>query len=399
VPYRVRIHRYRRPFDLTRITRSFLAIASAAMILAPAAHARSSSPRTVAIRAPVPAAGDLTVTVFEMSIGGEGSHHRRQRVHLELRNRAEPGVFALARLRPEPHHPGRFLGVLEVFHRASAAAAAQRLEPAASLPGRQPPAPAHASDALGSDEFLMRARNEHLIKEVVKANIEALADAHLLGADQFCDPASRDEYVLGNAIIGAAYVLAGPLTGLPTNTSASRLADDAVHELCDDIEDEAEGGSTEDESAYAGIAVLQGYLGTVAPPTPGPVTYPIGFSGQWALVEPAEVRLSGSFTWSVADPALDTAEPVDVIKVILPPAGTMPRAVTNYICPSQLPAASIATTNYANDTLTCGGGALPINQPFMLNVQSAPAPAAGMGGTLVAHQSGVYLAPFTFGGP
>jgi hypothetical protein len=384
---------------VTRITRILLSIASVALMLAPAAQARSRSPRTVAIRAPVPAAGDLTVAVFEMSIGGEGPHHRRQRVRLELRNRAEPGVFALARMRPEPHHPGRFLGVLEVFHRASATAAVQPPEPHAPMAAWPAPVPADPSASLSSDEFLMRARNEHLIKEVVKANIEALASVHLLAADEFCDPESGDEYVLGNTIIGAAYVLAGPLTGLPTNTSASRLADDAVHELCDDVEDEAEGTRTEDETAYAGIAVLQSYLGTVAPPTPGPVTYPIGFSGQWALVEPAEVRLNGSFTWSVANPALDAADPVDTVAIVLPPAAAVPRAVTNYICPSQLPAASIGTTKYPRDTLTCSGGTLPINQPFMLDVQSNPPPAAGMGGTLIAHQGGVLLAPFTFAGP
>jgi hypothetical protein len=47
----------------------------------------------------------------------------------------------------------------------------------------------------------------------------------------------------------------------------------------------------------------------------------------------------------------------------------------------------------------CSGGSLSINQQFTLNVQSSPLPSSGMGGQLLAHQDGAYLAPFSFGGP
>ena len=85
--------------------------------------------------------------------------------------------------------------------------------------------------------------------------------------------------------------------------------------------------------------------------------------------------------------------------MVLPAAGSMARAVTNYICPSQLPTAAIITTTNANDTLMCSGGSLPLNQTFSLNVQSAPPPSSGMGGILFAEQNGSWQTPFTFGGP
>jgi hypothetical protein len=386
-----------RAVEMTWLTRLLIVLGVVVLIVAPAAHARAKSPSTLSIRAHVPAAGDLSVVAFELSIGGEGKHHRKQRVSLELRNHREHGVFAVARLRPEPHHPGRFLGVLEVFHRVTAATAASRSGSAALSPGSPL---ARAGMGFGGDEFLVRAKNERIIKEVIKNNIVALSNRHGLGSDDFCDPLSKDTYLLGNAIIGAAYVLAGPLTGLPTGTTPSQLADDAVYELCDEVEDYEESGyESDDEEEYGGIASLLGYLGSRGMPLP---MYRVGFSGQWAFVDPTEVRLvamlTGAYVGLLAHPA-DSTNPVDAIKVVLPPAGSTPRAVTNYICPSQLPTAAITTTSHANDTLMCSGGSLPINQQFTLNVQSSPPPSSGMGGQLLAHQDGAYLAPFSFAGP
>jgi hypothetical protein len=296
---------YDRAIGISRLTRVLVSASVVAMILAPAAHASSNSRRTLKIRAPVPAAGDFSVVAFEMSIGGEGKHHHKQAVDLVLRNHRETGVFALARLRPEPHHPGRFLGVLEVFHRASAAKVA------------------HASGGFMGDEFLVRARNEHIVKQVIKTNIIALAEQHHLGADDFCDPLSEQKYLLGNAIIGAAYVLAGPLTGLPAGTSPGALADDAVHELCDEVEDYGEGDyESDDEEEFPGIASLLGYLGHVGMTRP-PSGYRVGFSGQWAFVDPTEVRLLATFSGAyIAGGArvADSTNPIDAIKVVLPPA-------------------------------------------------------------------------------
>ena len=152
-------------------------------------------------------------------------------------------MFALARLGPEPGHPGRFLGIVDVLHRSAARAAravtAELPSGLTSLSQAAPLARAHAATPF--DELVVRAINAHVIKETIKDNIEEIAERHELGSDEFCDPEDEEEHLLGNAVIGTAYIQAGSLLNLPTHTSANQLARDAVEELCDDIEDEAEG--------------------------------------------------------------------------------------------------------------------------------------------------------------
>jgi hypothetical protein len=236
---------------------------------------------------------------------------------------------------------------------------------------------------------------------ITRASSRRLATQHRLGPYEFCSAPSERTYILGNAIIGAAYLLAGPLTELPANTTPSQLADDAVYELCDEVEDDEEGDYEEDdEPEFGGIQVLSSYLG--AGEAQRMPTYRVLFSGAWHFEGPNEVKLtgvlSGIYTRPLAHSA-DSTNPVDAVKVVLPPAGTTPRKVTNYICPTQLPSAAITTTSSAQDTLTCSGGSLPLGQQFSLNVQSSPLPAGGMGGQLVVHQDGAYLAPFAITGP
>ena len=64
------------------------------------------------------------------------------------------------------------------------------------------------------------------------------------------------------------------------------------------------------------------------------------------------------------------------VKVVLPPADGTPRAITNMLCPAQLPMAQLLTTTNPNDTLVCSGGSLPVGTPFNLIVQTSPAPTA-----------------------
>jgi hypothetical protein len=316
-----------------------------------------------------------------------------------LINHKQTGVFGLARLLPVAHHPGRFLGVLEVFHRAGASKANLASASIAPAPSLSPV----ARSAGATDEFVVRARNEHIIKKVLKANIVALAEAHHLSEDDFCSPLSFETYLRGNAAIGGAFIVAGPLTGLPTNLPIEQLGEDAIEELCDGVEDDEEGEFlTDDETESPALQALIHYLrGQMnAPP---PTVYHLLFSGSWTFEGSNEVKLTGmlhgaSFGYSLAHSA-DSTNPVDAIKVVLPPAGSTPRKVTNDICPAQLPSAAITTTTTASDTLMCSGGSLALGQQFSLNVQSSPAPSAGMGGQLVVHQDGAYLAPFSFGGP
>jgi len=380
---------------MARLIRVLIAAVVVTLIVAPAAHARAGSLQTVTIRAPVPAAGDFSIVTFEMRIGGEGSHHHKQPVQLELRNHHEPRVFALARLRPEPHHPGRFIGVLEVFHRAAAKTAAQ------SSSSGGPPL-AQAGGGYSGDELVVRAIGEQIVKETIKDDIEELGERYNLEPDEFCDPENEEEYELGSWIIDQAVIAAGAVSDLPSKTTIRDLANDAVDELCHKYYARV--------PIYPGLLTLRRYLGykmTTSPTSSltSPVfpSYAIGFSGQWMFVEPNELRLAASFSWSVSNPALDTIYPVTAIKIVVPPlstsSGTTPRLVTNFICPSQLPSGAIVSTRYPNDTLMCSGGTLPINQQFMLNLQSLPPPNAGMGGMMLAQQNGAYVNPFTIGGP
>jgi hypothetical protein len=381
-----------------RFTRLLLFLGACLLILAPAADARSAPVQTLKLRAPVPAAGDMSIVSFELSIGGEGKRHHRQVVSLRLINHKQTGVFALARLLA--HHPGRFLGVLEVFHRASASKAKLA---SASIASASPLAPV-ARTAGAVDEFAVRARNEHIIVKVLKVNIVALAEAHHLSEDDFCSPLSLETYLRGNTVIGGAFILAGPLTGLPTNLPIEQLGEDAIEELCDGVEDDEEGEFlTDDETESPGLQALVHYLRGEMTTTPPPTVYRVLFSGAWSFEGPNEVKLTGLLSGASFGPWLghsaDSTNPLDAIKVVLPPAGTTPRKVTNYICPAQLPSAAITTTRSVGDTLMCSGGSLPIGQQFSLNVQSSPAPSTGMGGQLLVRQDGAYLAPFSFGGP
>jgi hypothetical protein len=384
---------------MQRLVRVLLLLSVFLLPCVPAAAASTGRAQTLRFRAPVPVAGDVSVVAFELRIGGEGRHHRKQRLSLHLVNHRQAGVFAFARLRPERGHPGRFLGVVEVFHALGVTTAAL---PSGLQALTRPPLFASAHAAGGSyDEFSVRAENEHLVKEVIKANIVSLAEEHGLAPDDFCNPSSLETYLLGNDLVEAAYVQAGLVKALPTNTSIRDLLSDAEFELCEEVEEER-GSDRIIVQERRGTEVLRAYLGRVpVRPTP-PTPYRVGFTGSWAMDGAGEVKLTGMLTGVWVGPLAhgsDSTNPVDAIKVVLPPAGSTPRQVTNYICPTQLPTATITTTRSANDTLACGGGSLPLGQQFSLNVQTSPAPSSAMGGQLLVRQDGAYLAPFSFGGP
>lgn len=128
--------------------------------------------------------------------------------------------------------------------------------------------------------------------------------------------------------------------------------------------------------------------------------------GLWSVFDPTEVRLAGRFSVLTGAPrsqpvahAADASSPIDAVKVVVPPAGSTPRQITNTLCPSQLPHATVSTTTSTNDTLTCDGGTLPVGQSFQLNVQTNPPPSSGMGGQLFGRQDGTFQGPFQITGP
>lgn len=117
--------------------------------------------------------------------------------------------------------------------------------------------------------------------------------------------------------------------------------------------------------------------------------------------DPFEIECVGSWTGRYGSGygpaparAADTRHPLDAIKVVMPD-----RAVTNSLCPSQLPHATVSTTVVTNDTLTCDGGTLPLDQNFKVNIRTSPPPASGMGGKLFGRQDGVLRGPFAVTGP
>jgi hypothetical protein len=371
---------------MLRLARTLPAATVVMLLVAPAAQARTKSPTTLAIRAAVPAAGDFSMTAFELSIGGEGSHHRKQPVHLELRNQKQKGVFALARLTPVPHHPGHFLGVLDVFHRAGAktAAVTSRLVEPAPGPSLQPLA--HSSEGYGADDdFYVRAENEHIIKEEIKEDIIELIEADRLGSADFCDPLDFETWLRGNAAITEAYIRAGEAPELATNADLDQLADDAVHELCDDIEEEQE------ELEYQGILSMFKYLGNSKTPPP---LYQVGFIGQWSFEEDAELMLSGKFT-SPFMGAGDTRHAITALKIEVPEEGSTHRSITAYVCPMQLPTALLLATTYFNDTVQCSGPGLRLNESFNFNIRTEPIPSLGMDTTLFGDQGSKALPPFS----
>lgn len=373
--------------------------ALALLSLAPNAFGHGRKEHMLRVRVPVPAAGDVSVATFQMRIGAEGHRHRKQRLLLKLVNRRRAGVFALARLRPEPAHPGRFLGVVEVIHRGTASAA---LLPASlgQMASAPPFEPARAAAGV-LDEFLIGAENERFVGEVIKSNVIRLAEDHELGMDELCNPDSPDTYLLGSEVLDEAFQEAGLLRSLlPTNMSTAELADAVLEELCSEEEPDL-GGPQMVVLAKLRIGRMLVYLDRpaikrVVPTGPGAPAVPaVGFSGRWAFEGPGEVKLTGEFTSFGTAPA----QPISGIRVIIPAAGATRRQVINEICPTQLPNGTVMTTNSANDTLDCRGGSLATGLSFQVNVQTSPPPTVGMGAVLIAEEGSVSLPAFTVGGP
>ena len=119
----------------------------------------------------------------------------------------------------------------------------------------------------------------------------------------------------------------------------------------------------------------------------------------WQFFGPGEVFADGAYFHRQVQPAQSgSTSPITAIRMVVPPAGSTNRQVTNFLCPSQLPNGGIETTNAANDTLVCSGS-LALDERFRVNVRMTPAPTSGMGGQLFGQQDGTFKGPFAITGP
>ena len=119
-------------------------------------------------------------------------------------------------------------------------------------------------------------------------------------------------------------------------------------------------------------------------------------NGGCGFFDPTEVACEGISRTVVAlrTPA-DASSPIDALQLSIPDS----RAITAFLCPTQLPTGTLSQTVNPNDTLTCSGGSLAVGQPFRFNLRTDPAPTAGMTVRLLARQDGAFKGPFTFNGP
>jgi hypothetical protein len=106
----------------------------------------------------------------------------------------------------------------------------------------------------------------------------------------------------------------------------------------------------------------------------------------WHFFSSNEVAGSGEFT--------GPAGSITAIRVVVPPSGSTARAITNRLCPAQLPTASVT-----GNTIVCSGGTLAVGQQFTLNLQTSPLPTPDMGGQLFGELGSEFVGPFPITGP
>jgi len=102
----------------------------------------------------------------------------------------------------------------------------------------------------------------------------------------------------------------------------------------------------------------------------------------WTFFDPTEVKGTGKVT--------GPAKKFDELRVVLPEAFK----ITNFICPTQLPKATVT-----GNELDCGGGILTTGDPFTLNLQTFPNPSTGMGGGISVASGSGSSGPFAIKGP
>jgi hypothetical protein len=118
----------------------------------------------------------------------------------------------------------------------------------------------------------------------------------------------------------------------------------------------------------------------------------------WRFFDATEVFVPDArfFLRSQPAQAAQSRSPITAVRVIVP------RQITNFLCPTQLPNGTISTIDQASDTLTCRsstGGSIALDEQFRMNLRTSPNPSSGMGGRAFGEQDGSFKGPFNISGP
>jgi hypothetical protein len=186
--------------------------------------------------------------------------------------------------------------------------------------------------------------------------------------------------------------------GAPLSCDELEALADEIERLIDiedgDYEDISPEEQTRMDAAYEALKKARTAVATRIREECPPIDELVG-TAEWTLFGGSanEAVLSGEFNYSVTSPAAASSH-LDAVRVVVPS-----RQITNFLCPLQLPLATVSTTDSTRDTLTCSGGTLPLGEQFQLNVRMSPGPTAGMGGRLFGREDGVFQGPFEITGP
>jgi hypothetical protein len=123
----------------------------------------------------------------------------------------------------------------------------------------------------------------------------------------------------------------------------------------------------------------------------------LAVSFNWQFFDPTEVFVPDAYFFRRMEAqAAQSSSPITAVRV------TVPRQITNFLCPSKLPNGTLSQSNQNNDTLTCRsstGGSIALDERFRMNLRTSPNPSSGMGGQVSGEQDGSFKGPFNIGGP
>jgi hypothetical protein len=177
-----------------------------------------------------------------------------------------------------------------------------------------------------------------------------------------------------------------PMDTHKTPAAAAALSCPELEELLQSIDQDLDdpyfalnAGSSIVISLYKFRDTVKGLLAK-CPPAGTTTTPSVSATFAWSRFSTDEVAGSGKFTGA--------PETFSGVKIILPSS----YSITNHLCPSQLPTATIT-----GNSIVCNGGTLTTGQTFTLNLQTSPFPPANIGGQVIGLTPGPTDTVNTFG--